>query len=271
MAMYNGKQVKLAAEFGGDLSGAVIYSRAQSLTEEQKAQARENIGAGTGDASEAVLYGEEQNLTDAQKARARANIGADSQHHTHTVDEIVNLNGALGNKQDKIGVGTRLIAWSFEGIAELKSTKILLESKEEDERTGTPAQYATLKIDKDTGELLVNGESVGGGKFVMLAHADGQIYQKPEFEDEEIGFYRFNEAVESGNAIISVDDGIEREEETGAIIYRVASYETAEYGYDNVKFIATYEDESGNIVMSYATLHTASAGWYITKKEVTLS
>lgn len=51
---------------------AVIYTGAQNLTEAQKEQARENIGATAG----AVRYDAAQTLTDAQKSTARGNIGA---------------------------------------------------------------------------------------------------------------------------------------------------------------------------------------------------
>lgn len=55
---------------------AVKYTE-QSLTSEQQAQARENIGAAASDdiPTDAVKY-TEQTLTDAQKAQARTNIGA---------------------------------------------------------------------------------------------------------------------------------------------------------------------------------------------------
>lgn len=63
-----------------DLKGAVRYDAAQVLTEEQKAQARANIGAGTSDITEsgegAVRYDVQQALDEDDKARARANIGA---------------------------------------------------------------------------------------------------------------------------------------------------------------------------------------------------
>lgn len=55
--------------------GAVRYDIQQDLTEEQKEQARKNIGAnnaGTG----AVLYDQAQDLTEEQKLQARENIGA---------------------------------------------------------------------------------------------------------------------------------------------------------------------------------------------------
>ena len=63
---------------GGGTDGAVLYNQAQSLTDDQKAQARANIGAGTGGGSAdgAVLYNAEQTLTADQKAQARTNIEA---------------------------------------------------------------------------------------------------------------------------------------------------------------------------------------------------
>lgn len=64
-----------------DLKGAVRYDTAQVLTEEQKAQARANIGvlegggSGGGSVEGAVRYDVQQALDDDDKARARANIG----------------------------------------------------------------------------------------------------------------------------------------------------------------------------------------------------
>lgn len=55
------------------VAGSVRYDAAQSLTDEQKAQARTNIGADT--VQGAVLY-TPQSLTDDQKTQARGNIGA---------------------------------------------------------------------------------------------------------------------------------------------------------------------------------------------------
>ena len=57
----------------GGSSNFVRYDAAQSLTDEQKAQARTNIGADT--VQGAVLY-TPQSLTDGQKTQARGNIGA---------------------------------------------------------------------------------------------------------------------------------------------------------------------------------------------------
>ena len=58
----------------GGSSNFVRYDAAQSLTDEQKAQARANIGADT--VQGAVRYDAAQSLTDAQKTQARGNIGA---------------------------------------------------------------------------------------------------------------------------------------------------------------------------------------------------
>lgn len=55
------------------VAGSVRYDAAQELTDEQKAQARTNIGADT--VQGAVLY-TPQSLTDTQKTQARGNIGA---------------------------------------------------------------------------------------------------------------------------------------------------------------------------------------------------
>ncbi len=55
------------------VAGSVRYDAAQSLTDEQQAQARTNIGADT--VQGAVLY-TSQSLTDGQKTQARGNIGA---------------------------------------------------------------------------------------------------------------------------------------------------------------------------------------------------
>lgn len=55
------------------VAGAVRYDEAQSLTDEQKAQARTNIGADT--VQGAVLY-TPQSLTDTQQTQARGNINA---------------------------------------------------------------------------------------------------------------------------------------------------------------------------------------------------
>ena len=56
------------------MDGAVRFDETQSLTDAQKAQARTNIGAGTGSLEGAVRYDEAQAITDAQTAQARSNI-----------------------------------------------------------------------------------------------------------------------------------------------------------------------------------------------------
>lgn len=80
----------LLSNFAQD--SAVRYDMAQTLTDEQKAQARANIGAGTGggggSTEGAVLYNQAQSLTSGQQAQARTNIGAGKQV---TIDSKVTL------------------------------------------------------------------------------------------------------------------------------------------------------------------------------------
>lgn len=75
----NAKKFK-SKEEATDLKGAVRYDTAQVLTEQEKKQARANLGidenGGSGGSVEgAVRYDVEQALLDEQKARARKNIG----------------------------------------------------------------------------------------------------------------------------------------------------------------------------------------------------
>ena len=64
-------------------ANAVLFTP-QTLTDAQKQQARENIGAGTGGGtSDAVLY-TPQTLTTAQQAQARDNTGAEAQSNKVT-------------------------------------------------------------------------------------------------------------------------------------------------------------------------------------------
>lgn len=67
------QSVDAHADIRAGVAGSVRYDEAQILTDEQKAQARTNIGADT--VQGAVLY-TPQSLTDDQKTQARGNIGA---------------------------------------------------------------------------------------------------------------------------------------------------------------------------------------------------
>lgn len=71
VSQYSGEEID--ALLGSAGAGAVRYDAAQTLTDEQKAQARTNIGADT--VQGAVLY-TPQTLTDEQKMQARGNISA---------------------------------------------------------------------------------------------------------------------------------------------------------------------------------------------------
>lgn len=70
----------IATEMTAAVAGAVRFDAAQTLTENQKQQARNNIGASSGGSSGegAVRYDEQQSLTDLQKSQARYNINAAS-------------------------------------------------------------------------------------------------------------------------------------------------------------------------------------------------
>ena len=80
-----------------DFGGFNVSYLSQNLTEDQKAQARENIGAGTGSGTteNAVLY-TAQELTTDQKTQARNNIGAGisniSQNELNNLETNINNN-----------------------------------------------------------------------------------------------------------------------------------------------------------------------------------
>lgn len=97
---------------GVTAKNAVLYT-AQTLTEEQKAQARENIGAGTGSDEGAVRYDAEQALTDEQKAQARENIG--------TTD------GTWENMPDKPFYKT---GWKYDIVADDKGETFTIEASD---------------------------------------------------------------------------------------------------------------------------------------------
>lgn len=71
VSQYSGEEID--ALLGGAGTGTVRYDAAQTLTDEQKAQARTNIGADT--VQGAVLY-TPQNLSNVQQQQARENIFA---------------------------------------------------------------------------------------------------------------------------------------------------------------------------------------------------
>ena len=103
-----------------DFGGFNVSYLLQDLTEDQKAQARENIGAGTGSGStkNAVLY-TPQDLTDGQKTQARNNIEAGTSNitsddiSTQIDNNSVKFNGAQDLTEEQklqarnnIGAGT---------------------------------------------------------------------------------------------------------------------------------------------------------------------
>lgn len=92
-----------------DFGGFNVSYLLQDLTENQKAQARENIGAGTGSVEGAVLY-TPQTLTNSQKAQARENIGVETGTGS-TVGAVLYTPQSLTDGQktqarENIGAGT---------------------------------------------------------------------------------------------------------------------------------------------------------------------
>ena len=74
-------------------TGDFITFTSQTLTEQEKAQARENIGAATEPAElQNVLKYSQQSLTSSQKAQARTNIGVEL-HSVITNTEMANVLG----------------------------------------------------------------------------------------------------------------------------------------------------------------------------------
>lgn len=96
-------------------SDVITKSSAQTLTDEEKKQARDNIGAGTSSFSgnykdltnqpSAVLY-TAQALTDAQKAQVRANIGAGASSFSGNYSDLQNVPTKLSDFTNDQGFAT---------------------------------------------------------------------------------------------------------------------------------------------------------------------
>lgn len=104
---------------------AVIYTGPQELTAAEQAQAQENLGISGGASSNAVLY-TAQTLTDQQKAQARANIGADieplvvtvanpsTSNPNYTVDKTAEeIRNNLYNLRIRFGLNEGIVADSY--------------------------------------------------------------------------------------------------------------------------------------------------------------
>jgi hypothetical protein len=116
-AGYKGTEEEFAQQLSSgsaSVEGVVLYTP-QTLTDDQKAQARANIGVNqSGTTDSAVLY-TEQVLTDDQKAQARTNIGAVSLEEVEEllgVEEEFNVTGELVEFDLDIEPGTELNAVS---------------------------------------------------------------------------------------------------------------------------------------------------------------
>ena len=121
-----------------DFGGFNVSYLLQDLTEEQKAQARENIGAGTGSMEGAVLY-TPQTLTNSQKAQARENIGVETGTGS-TVGAVLYTPQSLTDGQktqarENIGAGTSNINnTDIENIINNSSVKFTLQNLNETQK-----------------------------------------------------------------------------------------------------------------------------------------
>ena len=114
---------------GVTAKNAVLYT-AQTLTEEQKAQARENIGAGTGSAKGVVRYDAEQALDDDNKARARANIGTTDGTWANMPDKPFGEGGStLIEMPSDISGNTTISSQSISGLGGVAFTFVKIADK----------------------------------------------------------------------------------------------------------------------------------------------
>lgn len=116
-------------------SNAVRFNESQNLTEAQKAQARENIGATAG----AVLYDSQQALTDGQKAVARNNIDAVS---NDDFDEALNY-----YTETEVTISAAPEGWNLDGTGKCVQSSTYKIVKYE----VTPGDTLHLKLSKDSG------------------------------------------------------------------------------------------------------------------------
>ncbi len=103
---------------GGSAKGALRFDKAQELTEEQKARAKNNLGLGA-DASDAVSFGIVQTLTEQQKETARNNIGS-----AKAVGENKDLiAGDLVSLNDRVEVADQFVIRTTAGDESIDSNK----------------------------------------------------------------------------------------------------------------------------------------------------
>lgn len=103
---------------GGSAKGALRFDKAQELTEEQKARAKNNLGLGA-DASDAVSFGIVQTLTEQQKETARNNIGS-----AKAVGENKDLiAGDLVSLNDRVEVAGKFVIRTTAGDESIDANK----------------------------------------------------------------------------------------------------------------------------------------------------
>lgn len=152
-----------AAAASTAMAGSVRFDQAQTLTDAQKLQARNNIGAGTGGGGGegAVRYDEAQTLTDAQKTTARGNIAAASLVTSGTAFSQATQGGTTYDVQDaRITpldiLSNGLCGFDAYGVA------------------GTKTQNG-YKFTKGIGNRVTINGSYGGGSYFSIAMGNGIV------------------------------------------------------------------------------------------------
>ena len=141
--------------------GKFVSVEAQEFTDEQKAQARANIGVTSGGTSGAVLYDQAQSLSESQKLQARKNINA--------LNAVIYNNNVLNESgQARLLGGTFQASTNFSTVGGFKITMplsnkhrmFMQEYKNETFNTVFSFPYLTDNniILTDTLQITINGE-----------------------------------------------------------------------------------------------------------------
>lgn len=188
-AVTYGAAVGAAKKYTDEHSGsddAVKYTE-QSLTSEQQAQARENIGAAASDdiPTDAVKY-TAQTLTAAQQAQARTNIGAGTSSFSGSYSDLTNApplvkgNGTGGNTIGGTGINTNSA------------------------RFANSVAYGNI-VSADANYAFAFGERVFAGKYPTGKHAVAIGKNVRAEKDYEIAFGTFNQS--NADTAFSIGDG----------------------------------------------------------------
>ncbi len=183
-------------------ANAVLFTP-QTLTDAQKQQARENIGAGTGGgSSDAVLY-TPQTLTTSQQAQARENIGAEAQSN-----KVTSLSSSSTDTQypsakavwDEVGVVEEVLD-EILGTGELPTQKKLeIVAASGTTLSASADKYYKFSADVDTLAVTLNHSSSTYIQTIVFGFTAGTtpaVTFVPAVSGESI-YYADGFAIEAG-------------------------------------------------------------------------